>query len=96
VVEFEEKRAADQLLYITLHVFHHDVECLEIIHVVGLNNFDDFNNRWVIKFSQQRHFAKDTLAVNLVVEDVLHSLDSNFFTSGHLDSATDTSIRSSA
>jgi hypothetical protein len=48
VVELQEKGAADQLLYVTLHVFHHDVESLEVVHVLGLENFDNFYNRWVV------------------------------------------------
>lgn len=79
-----------------MHVFHHNVEGLEIIHVLWLENFDDFYDRRMIKFPQESHFAKDTLAINLVVKDILHTLDGNFFPSGHLDSATDASIGSSS
>ena len=71
----------DDFLQVTFSVLHHDVEGVEGGRVARVQELDQLNDEGVLQFAHEGDFTKDALAVSLVFEDVLHSLDGHFLSS---------------
>ena len=80
VLHFEVDVRLDDFLKVAFSVLHDDVEGIERVWVLRVKQLNKLHHERVLQLAHQGNLAQYSLAICLILEDVLHSLDCNFLT----------------
>ena len=78
VLHFQVNVGLDYFLEVTFSVLHHDVEGVKRGWVLWIKQLNKLDHEWVLQLTHEGDLAQDSLAVRLILKNVLHSLDCNF------------------
>ncbi len=84
--------ALDDFFEIAFSQLQNKVESIEMLWILRLYNIDDFDDIWMLKFSQKVDLSEDSFAIDFVLENAVHLLDSHFLASGLMQSTAHSSI----
>ena len=65
----------DDLFQITFRVFHDHIERVKSGWILGVEQLDQLDDERMLEFAHEGHLSQYSLAVRLILEDILHALD---------------------
>ena len=71
--------ALENLFEVRLCKFHHHVNCREACGILRLTNLNEVHNTWVPQLAKESYLSENSLAVGLIIENVVHFLDGHAF-----------------
>lgn len=92
----EKERGTDELFEVALHVLHHDVQLSEVLGVCRFDDLYDLDDTRVVHLSHESDLSENALAVNVILEDVLHALYRHLLSRAELKRAAYAAVRARA
>ena len=65
----------DDLFQITFRMFHDHIERVKSGWILWVEQLDQLDDERMLEFAHEGHLSQDSLAVRLILEDVLHALN---------------------